>query len=156
MSLRHTRSSLGRTLKRAGAFTDPERQIDYTTFNKAWGMVGGASMAGALCWVMIDGAGGTYVAGGEVWNPDSDPTLRPTVARTATGIYTVTLAATYPDETGAAMASNPMGAFPSTQSATLDRAARALIPLGTLICTVKTFVDSTKVLVDCDSLVVIF
>lgn len=51
-----------------------------------------------------DGSSFTTLVRREGWNPKAETSLAPTVARSSTGVYTVTYAATYPDETGAATA----------------------------------------------------
>lgn len=82
--------------------------------NLAYWQLSGLTVGGCRAWALVTWDGATSVsltAAGEAWDPNS--ASAPTVARSATGVYTVTYAATYPDETDSAVSTALLGAIVS-------------------------------------------
>lgn len=98
--LRPNRNSLGQAkVEDLGTVAgDPERDIGANEINVLAWQTAGAGKTADLAWVSIFGDDGSRLAGGEAWNPRDDAALYPACARLSSGIYTVTVAAEYPDE----------------------------------------------------------
>jgi hypothetical protein len=97
--LRPSRNAFGPKMVDAGEQIRPDTDVGARQFNLSWWQLAGVGITAPLAWVFVSGAG-VLSASGEAWNPNADPTLRPVVARTGTGVYTVTYETTYDDEDG--------------------------------------------------------
>ncbi len=140
---RISRRSLGPTLKNRYPVRDNEREIGMDTFNAAWWQIAGMNVASDIAWALLD-ASGVWVAGAEAWDPDG--TTAPTPAHPSTGTYTLTYAATYPDETGTEIPLTLYAAVPAPQTSA-DRKATATVAGNVVTIYVRNGV--TDALVDC-------
>src|SRR5262245_11412070 len=83
--------------KSAGAANiKPEKTILPAEWNLMRWQAAGLGMVAPLAWAYVQGSDGARLGSGEAWNPRGDDLKRPTCARSSTGIYTVTFAASYP------------------------------------------------------------
>jgi len=109
---RTTRAAFGPTkLNLSSGLISPEYYQGATELNLAYWQLAGLALAGSRAWVLVTWDGATSVsvtAAGEAW--DVTAASAPTVARSAAGVYTVTYAATYVDETDTAVAVSLYGA----------------------------------------------
>jgi len=83
---------------------DPTKEIGFGTFKLAWWQVAGLGIVSKVAKVqlLISGAGAESLGfSAEAW--DAEAGILPTLAKQATGHWRITYAATYPDETGAAI-----------------------------------------------------
>lgn len=125
---RISRSALGPTKRNATTgLIHPALFQGATEVELAYWTIAGLSVASGRAWALVTWDGATSVsltAAGESWDPNS--ASAPTVLRTATGVYTVTYAASYNDETGTAVATNLLGAAVSPQSSSSRHATWAI------------------------------
>lgn len=117
---RISRTALGPT--KANAKTGvihPAKYIGATETELAYWQVAGLSVSAPRAWALVtwDGASAvSLTASGEAWDPNS--ASAPTVARSSAGVYTVTYAATYPDETATEVSTNLLAAAVSPRGTT--------------------------------------
>ena len=112
--VRPTRDNFGPTYQDTRPIRDSRKNLPAAVFNLHCHQVSGLGVVSALCWLegaIIAGPDVELAAHAEAWNPngletsegDYDP---PVLVRTDVGIYTFAYASTYPDEEGAAQATN--------------------------------------------------
>lgn len=125
---RISRAALGPTKRNATTgLVHPAMYQGATEIELAYWTISGGSVAGNRAWALVTWDGATSVsltAAGESWDPNS--ASAPTVARSGAGVYTVTYAATYNDETGTAVSTNLLAAHVSPQSASARHATWAI------------------------------
>jgi hypothetical protein len=141
-----------RTLKNEGAPLNPEKEVSAEQFNLWKWQLAGCGIAVAKAWVVVSSAG-ARVAAGAVWNPKGLDALHPATAQTATGIYTVTWNAEYPDEQEVDRAITLYGGMSFPQSTTANLVGVASIS-GT-VCTVKITAGATAVATDAQFLLAV-
>jgi len=78
---------------------NPRRDIGGQRFNLTWWQLAGCGLMVPRAWVLV-AANGTRIASAESWNPNQESSLHPTTAKIGTGAYTITFAASAPDEEG--------------------------------------------------------
>lgn len=103
--LRLSRDSLGPTLRDNYAADNPETDIPARAFNALfWQVAGMNAVHPVRAAAVVEYAGSVLstIYQAEAWNPNND-VAHPVIARTGTGVYTVTFASTYLDETGASV-----------------------------------------------------
>lgn len=112
---RPSRATFGPTLVNQAKVRDPTKEIGSATFNLSWWQLAACSLQVPLAWVLVE-SDGTRLSSGEVWNPNGSGALRPTVARTGLGVYTVTYAAQYDDESGTPQSLAMLGGHVTVQA----------------------------------------
>lgn len=150
---RPSRAAFGPTFRNATAgVTNPETHAGAALLGLLAWQAAGNSVAGNLTWALLawDGAALTLSASAEAW--DSTSAVLPTVARTSAGLYTVTYAASYADETAALITTNLRAAICAAQG-TAARYAVASIASGRII-TVSVF-DAAGAAADSDGVLVV-
>lgn len=104
--LRISRDTFGPTLVDAWPVENPETHIPAVAFNLVFHQLAGMNAAHPVRYVLVaeyDGISAmTTLYQAEAWNPNNDQ-AHPVLARSGTGVYTVTFAASYLDELGAAV-----------------------------------------------------
>ena len=97
---RVSRNAIGPTFAERYGVSDPTKEVGKDFFNLASWQLAGAGLMVPLVWALMhwDGAAMVLDGSAEAWDPNG--AYLPTLARTSAGIYVVTYAATYPDETG--------------------------------------------------------
>ncbi len=85
-------------LKNHGASLNPEKEVSAEQVNLLKWQVAGLGIVSPLANALVLDTGALSSAGA-VWNPKGLPGLHPTVQKTGTGVYVVTWAAEYEDET---------------------------------------------------------
>jgi len=106
---RPLRPAFGPEPKNRFPVRDPERELDGETVGKLMmHQITGSGLTVPRAWFVLNGLAVTPVllSRAEAWNPKGVTDVdfpAPVVARTAQGIFTVTYAATFKDETGVAM-----------------------------------------------------
>lgn len=117
---RISRTALGPTKQNAAiGVIHPAKYIGAVETELAYWQVSGLSVAAPRAWALVTWDGATAVsltAAGEAWDPNG--ASAPTVARTSAGVYTVTYAATYNDETGTAVSTNLLAASVTARGTT--------------------------------------
>jgi hypothetical protein len=97
-----TRSSLlafgPEKLKDQGASLNPEKEVSAAQVNLLKWQVAGLGIVSPLASALVLDTGALSAAGA-VWNPKGLPGLHPSVQKTGTGVYVVTWAVQYEDET---------------------------------------------------------
>jgi len=159
-----SRDTFGPTLEEWGKVRNPKREIGQATWNLTFWQLAAISQLIPIARVELAAADGARVASAEGWNPNGSVGLKPACARTGTGVYTVTYAATYADEP---TANNPNGVqrpfVPRTGRVTVrgvdggvtsDRVGIATV-VGQVI-TVRTTIASSGNLVDAPFLLEVF
>jgi len=115
---RTTRAAFGPTKRNATTgLINAELYQGATEVNLDYWQTAGMSLSAPRAWALVTWDGATAVsltAGGEAWDPTNASV--PTVARTGAGVYTVTYAATYVDETDTAVATSLLAAAVSPMS----------------------------------------
>lgn len=102
---RVSRDTFGPTLVDVYAAENPEADIPAKAFNTLFHQVGGLNVSSITRAVVVAEWTGTAMGvayQSEAWNPNGDQ-AHPVVARTSMGLYTVTFASSYLDETGASI-----------------------------------------------------
>jgi len=109
---RPSRDDFGPEYKNTRPKRSADKELDASVFNLHCHQVAGLGAVSCLCWIeggIIAGPDVARVAHAEAWNPKGLETgayTPPALARTGVGVYTFAYASTYPDETGAAIATN--------------------------------------------------
>jgi hypothetical protein len=110
---RTTRAAFGPTKQNlTTGLINPTYYAGATELNLDYWQTAGMSLAICRCWALVTWDGATAVsvtAAGEAWDPTA--ASAPTVARSLAGVYTVTYAATYVDETNTAVSTALLGAL---------------------------------------------
>lgn len=151
--IRCTRNALGVAKENRGAIVNPKHCIPADEYMLlAWQAIGAAG-AGPVAWVLVSSAG-ARLASFEAWNPNGDNTLRPTCSRTSTGLFVVTYAASYPDETGTSTPLVLLAGDPAVQSATKNIIANC--SLAGNVVTVQVTTAHTNALTDANFLLKVF
>lgn len=155
--LRPSRNTFGPKMVNAGDVIRTDTDVDETMINLIMWQAAGGSVAGGLAWEVVSSAG-ARTGGGEAWNPNADPTLRPACAKTGTGVYTLTFETLYPDEDGQSKALQIVGALATPQTTTANITAVCSVALvsGQWVVTVKTATGASAAAVDCAFLVQVF
>lgn len=133
--IRARRSSFGVTREDRAATLNPKHAFGARYANLVFWQTAGCNVTNPLAWVLVTSAG-TRSASGEAWNSEGDDTLRPTCAKSSTGVYTVTFAATYADMDGDQQAFTPTSASVSVNSTTAGMIA--VWSISGSVVTVKT------------------
>ena len=114
---RTTRAAFGPTKRNASVgLVTPEYHAGATEINLDYWQTAGMSLAICRAWALVTWDGATSVsltAAGEAWDPTA--AAEPTVARSSAGVYTVTYAATYVDETDTAVSTSLLAASATPQ-----------------------------------------
>lgn len=150
---RTSRTAYGPAFRNAGnGVTNPETHAGAFLIGLLAWQTAGLSCAGSLAWALIawDGAALTLTAASEAW--DANSAALPTVARSGAGVYTVTYAATYNDETGTAVVSNLRAAVVAPQGSAC-RIGVGSVASGRII-TARTF-DAAGSAADADGALVV-
>lgn len=132
-----------------GAILDPKKHVSKDQLNLWKWEIAGNSITANKAWVVVSSAG-AWVASGAKWNPKGDAALRPKCAKTATGVYTVTWAASYADQNGVSrqVTLYAAKAFPQTTTANIV----AVASVSGVVATVKITTANTGVAIDCQFL----
>jgi len=121
---RTTRAAFGPTkINATTGLVDPSRYQGANEVNLDYWQTAGMSLAVCRAWALVTWDGATAVsltASGEAWDPKAQ--YVPTVARASAGVYTVTYAATYLDETDAAVSTAILAASATPQSSSARHA----------------------------------
>mgnify|MGYP000882923434 CR=1 FL=1 len=124
---RLTRAAFGPTKRNLSAgLISPEYYQGANEVELSHWQVSGMSLAIHRAWALVtwDGADGatsvSLTASGEAWDPRAQ--YVPTVARTSAGVYTVTYAASYPDETATEVSTALLAASATPQSSSARHA----------------------------------
>jgi len=145
--VRPSRDAFGPKLEDGPKVTNPKKQIGEKTFNLAWWQLAAVSQLIPLAWANFDSAGAGITSSAEGWNPNQDPSLRPTVLRTGPGVYVVTYQATYLDEEGVARPLSIVSARATPQGTTPNLVCVVSIASGR-ICTVRVTTANTGAATD--------
>jgi len=125
--LRVSRDTFGPTLRDLYPVENPESDISAQAFNLLFHQVGGLNVSNVTRAVVVaeyDGVSTMRVAyQAEAWNPNGEQ-AHPVVARTGTGVYTVTFASSYLDESGASVTTQLPWARAMSLAAVATYAAR--------------------------------
>ena len=147
---RISRSIFPQWLMRSLQILKPEECLTDAQINHlAWQIIG-AGLTAPLAWFTFDSIG-VRLASAESWNGNASALLRPVSAKTATGIYTLTFAATYPNEKGVAVPLEIKGAKAFPQSTTANTVATPSV--SGQVVTVKTTTANTGAAIDAACLV---
>lgn len=115
---RTTRAAFGPTKRNLSAgLMSPEYYQGASEIELSHWQVSGMSLAVCRAWALVTWDGATSMSltsSGEAWDPRAEAV--PTVARTSAGVYTVTYAASYNDETGTAVSTALLAASATPQS----------------------------------------
>lgn len=133
--IRAKRSTFGVTREDRAATLNPKHSFGARYANLVFWQAAGVNVSAPIAWVLVSSAG-ARAASGEAWNPEGTDPLRPTCAKSSTGVYTVTFAATYPDMDGDAQAFVPTSCSVSINSTTAGMIA--VWSISGSIITVKT------------------
>jgi hypothetical protein len=120
---RISRSALGPKLRNRHKVRDESYEIASPRFELAWWQTAGLSNVCDLAWAHVL-SNATLAASGEAW--DSESLYVPSIGHPSTGTYTLTYAATYPDETETLIVPDFRAAFVTPQGST-DRHAHAAV-----------------------------
>lgn len=137
--IRPSRSALGPTKLDRRVVRDHARESGATEINLAWWLLAGSAGVVPQAWLYATQTGTdipVIVARQEAWNPRRDQAA-PTMARTSAGLYVVTYAASYPDETGTSQTTQLYGGAPTPQSLS-DLRGTALVSSSRIV-TVSIF-----------------
>ncbi len=153
--LKLSRDSFGPSLRDVYAADNPETDIPAAAFNALFWQVAGMNAALPVRAVAIaEYSGGVLstIYQAEAWNPNNDVT-HPVIARTAEGVYTVTFAPSYEDETGLAVSTTLLFAramsLASVAAFTDKREAHAWVDSGSpLVVNVTTWAPDTGLAAD--------
>jgi hypothetical protein len=106
------RSTFGAPLVNAKPVRNPTLNPDADIFNLAFFQIAGMGLMVPRAWVYFDGTPtARIIARAESWNPDAKtaaPYTPPVLARTSTGLYTLTYLSTYPDDSGSQVSLSPV------------------------------------------------
>ena len=131
----------------------PEKVVSAEQFNLlAWQIIGN-NIAGPFAWITWDSAG-VRLASGESWNLNAETSKRGVSATTGTGIYTITYAATYPNDKGVETVFEHKACLPAPQSTTAN-----LVAVGSLagnVATIKISAGTSGTLTNSGGFAVIF
>lgn len=134
--VRINRDSLGPPLANRRRVYDRTKEIGADVFGLAWWTIAGAAIAGDLAWAVVEDDG-TLLAAGEAFDPRG--AYLPASLRLGVGVFTLTYAASYPDEEGVAQALTIWGGHATPQSL-LD--LRAVVSVAGPVVTVSIFDDT--------------
>jgi hypothetical protein len=134
---RPSRLAFGPTRTDDGVVTDHVKCVAAEVFNLDHWQVAGLGVVSPRAWCLMqwDGAALQLLASGEAWDPNG--AYLPVLARTGAGVYTITYAATYPNELGVAVATGLVAAMAVPQEA--SRTALAIPQAGGTIIDVTSF-----------------
>jgi hypothetical protein len=150
---RPSRTAFGPTkLNTTAGLLHPAYHTGSTETNLSYWQLAGCGVVTHRAWALLawNGAVLSLSASAEAW--DANGSAVPTVARTGAGVYTVTYAATYNDETGTA-ASTALLAAAAHPQGSASRHATCAISSGRII-TVYAF-DAAGSAADVDSVLVL-
>lgn len=133
--VRSRRSSFGVTREDRAAAMNPKHAFGARYANLVFWQLAGANVTTPRAWALVTSAG-VRSASGESWNSEGDDALRPTCAKSSTGVYTATFAATYVDMDGDAQAFTPTSCSVSVNSTTAGMIA--VWSISGSVITVKT------------------